>query len=152
MTEKDFATRRHALEAELADLDRKIAEQRAEYEFDCVCGARHKINACTAIQHHDYTRLSGYSGGDYWTAGELWIQCPDYPERANRLLFDQSNIPYSILDRYDYNVEKQFCRLYTPLFKEVIQRHDRHPSNAHDNCYFDAHREQFGLSSEPVVD
>lgn len=130
------------LEQQRKKLNQALQRKRANKTFECVCGSKHKIKDCTAIQTHWYVPPHGCTGGDYWNEGELQIVCPDTGVH-NRILFD---IPYEFRDRYDTNVESQFKRIYTELFAEVVEVHGKvAPYRWDNNFYFDTHRKKFDL-------
>ncbi len=118
-------------------------EERASRDFLCGCGEFHKINECTLIQTHFYIPPSGCSDGDYWNEGEVQIICPK-TNNKNRVYFT----PHSNYFRrkyLEYNVEMQFKKIYTPLFKSVIQDYKEDCRRFWNNDYFDKNREKFEL-------
>ncbi len=116
--------------------------------FRCVaCKGIHKIKTCTAIQTHWYVQPYSCTGGDYWNEGEMYILCPE-TGIGNRVLFlDDSKIPYEKRQDYDWNIEKQFKRIYKPLFKEVIDTYRDDPYRWINTDYFEKNAKKFGLTT-----
>src|SRR3989344_6878999 len=88
-----------------------------------VCEDSHKIGDLTAIQTHWYTPPRECVEGDYWNEGELQFVCPE-TGIINRLLFDNSDVPWEERRIYENDPEQQFKRNYKKRFKEVVDRYD----------------------------
>jgi putative transposon-encoded protein len=115
--------------------------------FRCVaCKGNHKIKTCTAVQTHYYVAPYGCSGGDYWNDNDIWILCPK-TKIGNRALFlNKYDVPYEKRTEYKWNIEAQFKRIYTPLFKDVIEVWRENPYKYINNDYFEKNSKKFGLS------
>ena len=137
----------HKCEEEISELTMKLSEKRANLKFKCGCGKLHKIKDCVVIQSHWYTRPSGCSDGDYWNEGELQIICPA-TDVKNRAMFSNYDVAYENRNRYAYNAEKQFSRIYKPLFKAVIDDYNKDKRNFWNIHYFDENHKKFGLHVE----
>ncbi len=125
----------------LAQLDKK----RANKTFLCVCGERHKLKQCDAVQTFWYEQPHGCNGGDIWHPSELHIVCPTTGVE-NRILFDNTDVDWSLRSHYNHNPEAQFSRMYKHVFKSVNERHgDDRSRSWKNNAYFDRNREFFGL-------
>jgi hypothetical protein len=134
-------------EGVVATLRGKLKEAQANKLFRCVaCKGIHKIKTCVAVQTHWYTEPYGCTGGDYWNMGELWIICPK-TEVANRVLFNDHDVDYEKRKHYEWDVEEQFRRIYSPLFKSVVETHRDNPYRWINTDYFDKNRKKFGIGT-----
>jgi len=109
------------------------------------CSNSHEIGNLTAIQTHWYTSPRGCTEGDYWNEGELQFVCPE-TGIINRLLFDNSDVPWEERRIYENDPEQQFKRNYKKRFKEVVDSYDeKTPGKWVNNHYVDENRRKFGL-------
>lgn len=97
---------------------KQLDTQRSNKKFVCVCGKRHKIKDCEILQSYYYHPPHGCTEGDYYSESDMYIPCPDV-KVLNRLLFTSvwTIVPWEKRKHYDYDVERQFSRLYKKLFK-----------------------------------
>lgn len=135
-----------------------VAEENVKYEkslgnkrFLCGCGKMHAIKTCDAIQSHYYTPPSGCTGGDYWNTGEIYIICPLTKQR-NRLLYKSYwEVDYENREKYAYNAEKQFRRLFSSKFKSITPEHNYENERSDlirqswNNYYIDQNHKKFDI-------
>jgi len=119
----------------------QIAARNSRKKIGCEsCGKRHQISTLTLIQTHWYTPPSGCMEGDYWREGEIQFVCPT-AKVANRLMFDNYDVPWEKRRNFENNPEEQFKRKYKPLFREVIESHEHSVSGERANYYHKDGRE-----------
>lgn len=112
---------------------------RRQATFVCICGKRHRIGNCIAVQTH-WHHIDGYDND--WMEGDIHIVCPD-TKQENRIYF-----PHATKEN---RRDTQFRHAFSELFKAMASRSDpdEHTSMAkhpmHNNTYFDDHPEEFGL-------
>lgn len=145
IVEEKFKRRLEELKAEQKFLLSQLDKTRSNRMFLCACGKHHRIKNCSVIQTHWYTHPHGCMGGDYWNEGELNIVCSDNEEIRNRILFHDNLAEYENRQKYDYNLEMQFKRMYKHLFKGVIDEHE-HGNNGIFTYFFEKNAKRFGLS------
>lgn len=134
------------IEQERTKILTKIKKREKQKTIQCAsCDHEHKIGELTAIQTHWYVKPEGCSGGDYWNEGELQYICPETKTR-NRLLFDNTDVPYENRYDYEHNAQAQFKNKYKHLFAQVIPEHEEQtPRPFVNNYYVDDNRKKFGL-------
>lgn len=96
------------------------------------------------IQTHWYEEPRGCSDGDCWHEAELQFICSQCAGR-NRLLFDNSDVPYEHRKEFQFNPEEQFKRMYLHLFKQVIKEYESDYQRGIVNNYIDNNRTLFQL-------
>ncbi|MBN2051893.1 hypothetical protein JW756_00135 [Candidatus Woesearchaeota archaeon] len=109
------------------------------------CNIPYAINTLTAVQTRWTTYADGHGNGGDVVDGELQFVCPT-TGNINRLLFDNTDVPWIERRQYANNPEDQFTRIYRKLFKEVINASEETEKKKHvNNYYVDAHRAEYGL-------
>ena len=145
MTIEEINIRLKAIQEEQENLRVKRNNLRGENYFKCGCGSMHKINECTLIQTHWYTPPSGCSDGDYWNIGSMNILCPVLNHK-NRLSFKVNDkASWKNRESLEYNAEKQFRSLYSPLFKNKIDDYGEDEKCYWRNYYVDENHEKFEI-------
>lgn len=149
-----------------SDILKKIDERNKRKTIDCSsCDESHPINTLTLIQTYWYVPPHGCNEGDYWNEGEMQFVCPK-TKVINRMLFDNSDVPWEKRREYENDPEAQFKKNYRPLFKRVIEVYEHSDNmsgtrysigsrklknedvtNGHwvNNSYVDENRKEFGL-------
>ncbi len=142
---RQLGSRLAALQQERELILKAIDELNSQQAIKCAsCEAYHEIRELTAIQNHWYVDPWGCTGGDYWVEGELQFICPTTGV-INRLLFDNTDVPWDKREEYEYNPALQFKRKYRHLFKEVKNSYGETEGAWVNNFYVDRHRERFDL-------
>lgn len=125
----------------------EIDKRNKERIIECgSCETLHKIGELILIQKHFYVLPDGCTGGDYWLQGGIQFVCPRTGV-ANRLLFNNTDIPWEERKRYENDPQQQFNKIYKHLFREVVdvREGEELERNWVNNYYVDEHREEFGL-------
>lgn len=130
---------------QIVSLKDLISQLRGTFKLPCArCKTEHKIADLTAVQTYWYTSPYGCTEGDYWTAGELQVLCPDCGA-YNRLLFDNYDVPWEKRKEYSHNPEAQFRQSYKPLFQSVDDLYGDQSEPTVNNYFVDVNRVMFGL-------
>mgnify|MGYP000598522013 CR=1 FL=1 len=120
-------------------------KQKENQEIPCAfCDNYQLISEIEIIQTHWYEEPRGCSDGDCWHEAELQFICSQCDGR-NRLLFDNSDVPYESRKKFEFNPEEQFKRMYLHLFKQVIKEYESDYQRGIVNNYIDNNRALFQL-------
>lgn len=117
-------------ERSLAELHKTLDTERANRMFKCVCGGKHRIRSCDAIQTHYENPNTGSPNGSYYEEGCIFIICPKTGV-SNRVLLENSM------------TTDHFRVLYSKLFKSIKSNYDKHHENWENNYYFQKNLKKF---------
>jgi len=123
----------------LSVLQEKLKLERSQKKFLCICGKKHRICDCDAIQT---TYWSNEPYNEEWRDGDIHIICP-VSKVENRIYFPDDPIP--IKDKFYQSWNGQFKTIYFSLFKSVLRKSVPITSIMQNNTYFNDNKEKFGI-------